>query len=76
MTSKREAEAQRARELDEATEAGVAFAFANPEALLVEAGCEASRQFPALHQWFAFYDAVRAARARRDDYLREAATEA
>ena len=72
MTSKREAEAQRVRETEDATAAGADYFRTNPEAILAEAIQEATRLYGVnSHQWRAFYDAVRAARRRRDDYLQE-----
>jgi hypothetical protein len=69
----REAEAQRAREAEEATEAGDEYFHRHPEAMLAEAIGEATRRYGVnSNQWRAFYDAVRAARRRRDAYLQEA----
>jgi hypothetical protein len=74
--AQREAEAQRAREAEEAQEAGVAYFQGHPEALLVEAWREANHRYGvnARHQTMAFYLAVVAARAQRDEYLKEART--
>jgi hypothetical protein len=78
MTTRKEREflAARCVEMQEASEAGAAFFKAYPEAMLVEAWHEASRRYGvnASHQCHAFYLAVRAARERRDEWLKERTT--
>jgi hypothetical protein len=71
--AQREAEAQHEREAEEAREAGVAYFQAYPDAMLAEAVREATSRYGvnAKHQWFAFYLVVIAARAQRNEYLKE-----
>ena len=71
--AQREAEALRERETDDAREAAVAWFQTNADALLAAAWHEASRRYGdnARHQLDAFYLTVLAARAQRDEYLKE-----